>query len=105
MIVKDIDKCLKIYNNLFDSETKFEATYSDPWNPLRGEDIFYDLNYQYGVYIYSESPESDWNIQLKENTNEIWYIGKSIGSIRDRIWKNLAKDSKDIIKRATGFFM
>ena len=85
-----------IYNNLFDSETKIEAIYSDPWNPLRGEDIFYDLNYQCGVYIYSECKESDWNIQLIENINEIWYIGKSLGSIRARIWKNIAINSKDI---------
>ena len=96
MVVKDIDKCLNIYNNLFDSETKIETTYSDPWNPLRGEDIFYDLNYQCGVYLYSECIESNWNIQLMENTNDIWYIGKSLGSIRGRIWKNLAKNSKDI---------
>ena len=49
-----------------------------------------------GIYIYSECKESDWNIQLIENINEIWYIGKSLGSIRARIWKHLAINSKDI---------
>ena len=96
MLVQDIDKCLNLYNNLFDSKTKIEAKYSEPWNPLRAEDIFYDLNYQCGIYIYSECKESEWNIPLKENTNEIWYIGKSLGSIRSRIWKHLAINIKEI---------
>ncbi|WP_045217386.1 hypothetical protein [Desulfonatronovibrio magnus] len=98
MVVKDIDECLKTYNNLFGSKIKLKATYSDPWNPLRGEDIFYELNYQCGIYIYSECKETDWNIPLTENMNEIWYIGKTIGSIRGRIWKNIANDSKELKK-------
>ena len=66
MLVKDIDKCLKNQNELFDTAVKITATYSDPWNPLRGKDIFCDLNYQRGVYIYSECKDSDWNIKLTE---------------------------------------
>jgi len=93
MLVKDIDRCLKAYNDLFDTETKIEPTYSDPWNPLRGKDIFYDLNYRFGIYIYSECKEPDWNIKLIENKNEIWYIGKSVGSIRARIWAHIAINS------------
>ena len=95
MKVKDVDKCIKNYNNLFDSENKIDATYSNPWNPLKGEDILLDQNYQCGIYIYSECKESDWNIPLVENKNEIWYIGKSLGSIRARIWSHISINSKD----------
>lgn len=101
MKVSDIHTLLHKFNELGDMSNAISPVYSDPWNPLRsenvkGRDIFYHQNYKYGLYIYSENTGADWNKKLTENSNEIWYIGKSLGSIRARIWKHIAVDSKSI---------
>lgn len=69
-----------------------EILYSNPWYPfpkyVSEKDTLKILGGKMGIYIYSK-PKTQWAIPLQKNDSDIWYIGKSKGTIRGRAWSHL----------------
>ncbi len=91
MVVRDIPRCIDTLNNLFPGEKPFRAEYSGAWHPNESgdDDPILRLGATGGIYFYSEPGNPEWNLNINENGNSIWYIGKSSASVRSRVWKNL----------------
>lgn len=89
MVASNVIESVKRFRELPSALGPCEIETSDPWhfNESGGQRIPYE--HHPGIYLYTRPARTDWRIPLGENNNEIWYVGKSAGSLGGRVWSHM----------------
>lgn len=62
---------------------------SSPWHFNESGKERIPFEHHAGIYLYTRPGGTEWRVPLGENTNEVWYVGKSAGSLGGRIWSHM----------------
>jgi hypothetical protein len=90
VVVMDIRESVESFKSLYPGGFSFEATYSRAWHfNFSYKNRKLDFGGDSGIYIYSKPAEPDWDLPLHKNSEAIWYIGKSQGTIAGRVWAHM----------------
>ena len=70
-------------------QIKFEV--SAPWHFNESKGAGIPFAKENGIYIYTKPNKPSWNISADENSNELLYVGKSVGDISGRVWHHVGR--------------